>query len=62
MSPTAMVWASTHNINRTYDPLSTNALAQLIGKSPEGAWTLQVEDKARQDVGKIERFTVELEL
>lgn len=54
--------ASTRNISRTYDPLTTSGLTQLVGKSPEGAWTLQVEDKSRQDVGKIERFTVELEL
>jgi subtilisin family serine protease len=53
---------SARNISRTYDPLNTNALAQLLGKSPQGAWTLRVHDKARHDVGKIERFSVELEL
>ncbi len=53
---------SARNISRTYDPLNTGALAQLLGKSPQGAWTLQVHDKERHDVGKIERFSVELEL
>lgn len=53
--------ASTRNISRTYDSLNTSDLTQLFGKSPQGSWTLQVEDKARHDVGKIERFTVELE-
>ncbi len=53
---------SARNISRTYDPLNTDALAPLLGKSPQGTWTLQVHDKARHDVGRIERFSVELEL
>jgi hypothetical protein len=52
---------SARNISRTYDALNTHALASLIGKSPQGTWTLRVQDKARHDVGKIERFSVELE-
>ncbi len=49
-------------ISHTYDPGNTNALTQLFGKSPQGAWVLQVHDQARHDVGKIEQFSVELEL
>jgi subtilisin family serine protease len=52
---------SARNISRTYDALNTHALASLFGKSPQGTWTLRVQDKARHDVGKIERFSVELE-
>jgi subtilisin-like proprotein convertase family protein len=52
---------SARNISRTYDALNTNALASLFGKSPQGTWTLRVQDKARHDVGKIERFSVELD-
>jgi subtilisin-like proprotein convertase family protein len=32
----------------------------VVGKNPEGTWTLQVEDKAKQDTGKIVSFSVEL--
>lgn len=53
---------SIDNLNRSYDATSTPGLAQLVGTSPQGAWTLRVADKANQDVGKILRFTVELGL
>ena len=53
---------SIDNLNRSYDATSTPDLAQLVGTSPQGAWTMQVADKANQDVGKILRFTVELGL
>jgi len=53
---------SIDNLNRSYDATSTPDLAQFVGTSPQGAWTLQVADKANQDTGKILRFTVELGL
>lgn len=53
---------STDNLNRSYDATNTPGLAQLVGTSPQGTWTLQVSDKADQDVGKILRFSVELDL
>lgn len=48
------------NLTRSYDAASTPDLAQLVGTSPRGTWTLSVADKAKLDVGKILRFTVEL--
>lgn len=50
------------NIDRNYNATTTPALAQLVGKSPAGVWTLEVEDKAKQDTGKMLRFGVELDL
>ena len=50
------------NLNRSYDAASTPALGGLVGKSPEGRWTLEIEDHAQRDVGKILRFAVELDL
>jgi subtilisin-like proprotein convertase family protein len=53
---------TTNNLNRSYDAASTPALTELVGKSPQGAWTLDVTDKANQDTGQILRFMVELSL
>ena len=51
---------STDNLNRAYDEVNAPALAALKGKSPQGTWTLVVEDKALQDTGKIRSFTLEM--
>jgi subtilisin family serine protease len=51
-----------HDLRRTYDVTSVPALAGCLGKSPEGAWTLVVADKAVDDVGRIRGLTLELEL
>ena len=53
---------NTQNLNRSYDTTSTPDLSQLHGQSPQGSWTLEVEDKAKQDTGNILRFSVELDL
>lgn len=50
----------TDNIKKTYDEVNAAGLVALRGKSPEGTWTLVVEDKERLDTGKIRSFTVEL--
>jgi subtilisin family serine protease len=50
----------TANLRQTFDRLNTPGLAALAGKSPRGKWTLVVEDKARQDTGRILAFSVEL--
>jgi len=50
------------NLRRVYDTASTPGLASLIGKSPQGAWKLNVSDRAKRDVGQIVSFGVELGL
>ncbi len=50
----------TDNIKKTYDEISTPGLAAFKGKSPQGTWTLVVQDKERLDTGKIRSFTLEL--
>ena len=53
---------SAKNLKRVYDAVSTPALAGLAGSSPEGTWTLEVEDRQTQDTGNILSFAVELEI
>ena len=48
------------NIKRQYDMVSIPALADFIGVSPSGKWTLKVTDRAQQDVGSIKQFSLEL--
>jgi subtilisin family serine protease len=50
----------TDNIKKTYDEISTPGLAAFKGRSPQGTWTLVVQDKERLDTGKIRSFTLEL--
>lgn len=52
----------TRNLKRTYDVVSTPALAQLVGASPAGNWTLVVDDKERADSGTLRSVTLELHL
>jgi subtilisin family serine protease len=53
---------SAHNLKKTFDAVSAPDLATLTGKNPGGTWTLEVQDKERQDTGRILRFAVELSL
>lgn len=53
---------STDNLKKTYDEVNAPGLVALKGKSPQGTWTLIVEDKAKQDTGKLRSFTLELKL
>jgi subtilisin family serine protease len=50
------------NIKKTYDQVNAPGLVALNGKSPQGTWTLIVEDKERQDIGRIRSFTLEMTL
>ena len=52
----------THNLKTTYDSVNAPGLVALNGKSPQGNWTLEVADQAKQDVGKIRSFSLELSL
>jgi subtilisin family serine protease len=53
---------STENLKKTYDEINAPGLVALKGKSPQGTWTLVVEDKERLDTGKIRSFTLEMGL
>lgn len=50
------------NIKKTYDEVNAPGLVALKGKSPQGTWTLVVEDKEKQDTGRIRSFTLEMKL
>lgn len=50
----------TKNIKKTFDLINTPGLANVTGKNPQGTWALEVQDKEKQDTGKILKFTVEL--
>jgi subtilisin family serine protease len=51
---------STDNIKKTYDEVNAPGLVALKGKSPQGTWTLIVEDKDKLDTGRIRSFTLEM--
>ena len=50
----------TKNLRRTYDAVSTPALEALRGTKARGTWVLEVADRAKEDVGRVRRFAVEL--
>jgi subtilisin-like proprotein convertase family protein len=53
---------STANIIRSYDVNDTSALGTLAGESLAGQWTLSVADVAPVDVGRLERWELEVSL
>jgi len=53
---------SADNLIRSYDSVASPALAALIGESTQGNWTLRVRDLAAQDVGKLNRWSLDLTL
>jgi subtilisin-like proprotein convertase family protein len=50
------------NLITTYDSLSHPALAALVGQSMQGNWELRVSDVVGQDIGKLNRWRLELTL
>jgi len=56
------IGGGTDNLRTTYDKINTPALASLIGKSPQGTWTLVVKDTARLDQGRIRSVSLEMRL
>lgn len=48
------------NLLKTFDETTTPALRGLRGESVSGDWTLQVADLAARDVGRLERWELEL--
>jgi extracellular elastinolytic metalloproteinase len=54
--------SSQDNLIQTYDAVATPALVPLIGQSVQGNWVLRVTDLAGQDIGKLNRWSLELAL
>ena len=50
------------NLKRTFDSTSTPEFTSLVGAIPTGAWTLEVQDQATDDQGRITHFAVEIDL
>jgi extracellular elastinolytic metalloproteinase len=53
---------SADNLIRSYDSVSSPALEALIGEPTHGSWTLRVRDLAAQDIGKLNRWSLDLTL
>jgi subtilisin family serine protease len=51
---------ATQNLQRSYDEASTPALRALRGRSARGTWKLEVDDREKDDVGRLRRFTLEM--
>jgi subtilisin-like proprotein convertase family protein len=52
---------SADNIIKTYTPATTPGLAALRGQPLQGAWRLRVIDLAAKDIGKLNRWAVQIE-
>jgi extracellular elastinolytic metalloproteinase len=48
------------NLITTFDPISTPVLATLAGQETKGNWTLKVSDLVGQDVGKLNKWNLEI--
>ncbi len=53
---------SNDNIIETFDSASHSELKALMGLPSRGDWTLWVVDQARMDTGKLNRWSIELDL
>ncbi len=51
----------TGNIKTTYDDVNAPALAELTAHPMDGQWTLEVDDRAREDDGLLRQFSVMLD-
>jgi subtilisin family serine protease len=50
----------TRNLKKTYDAVTTPALAAFAGKRCQGTWTLQIRDAAPRDFGLLIAFSLGL--
>jgi extracellular elastinolytic metalloproteinase len=48
------------NLIRNYDSVTSPALAALAGQAVQGNWVLRVKDLAAQDIGKLNKWSLEL--
>ncbi len=53
---------ATRNLKQVFDEISLPALATFKGKSIQGAWTLEISDRAARDVGTLVSFGLEFTL
>jgi len=53
---------SADNLIRSFDSVTSPGLAALAGAATQGNWTLRVRDLAAQDVGKLNRWSLDLSL
>ena len=51
-----------NDLKLTYESASTEALAPLVGQSVNGDWILRVSDLLGNDVGKLNQWSLEIEL
>lgn len=52
--------AGTDNLVKSYDSISLDTLATFIGLSVQGDWVLRVQDVAGQDIGKLNRWILDV--
>jgi subtilisin-like proprotein convertase family protein len=50
------------NLIGTFDSLTTPVLSDLIGQPVAGPWELRVSDHAGQDIGKLNKWSLEVTL
>ena len=50
------------NLIKTYDSIATPVIAAMVGQSIQGNWELRVRDLLGQDVGKFNKWSLELTL
>lgn len=53
---------NTDNLVTSYDSATSSALAAFVGKPVQGDWVLNVRDLEGQDVGRIERWGMDLQV
>jgi len=51
---------ATRDLKKTYDSSTTPGLGAFAGKSGKGTWTLQIQDAATEDVGRLVSFSLML--
>jgi M6 family metalloprotease-like protein len=56
----AQLGGAQDNLVATFDSASPGVLAGMIGQSMQGAWVLNVSDRARRDVGRLRSWRIEL--
>jgi subtilisin family serine protease len=50
----------TRDLKKGFDPVSTPALAALVGRRPKGTWRLTVRDQEKLDTGTLRSVTLEM--
>ena len=56
----AQLGGSADDLVATYDSASPGVLSSMLGQPMAGNWVLNVSARARQDVGKLRSWSIEL--